>query len=251
MSSDVKQWFGVVTLFPEMFKALNSGIPGRALEKGIVEWQCWNPRDFTKDNHRTVDDRPYGGGPGMVMMAEPLAAAIHGAKEQRSQAKVIYLSPQGQPLTQASLGDMAKGSQEMILVCGRYEGIDQRFIEQHVDEVWSLGDYVLSGGEIAAMALMDGVIRLLPGSLGHEESAQQDSFMQGLLDHPHYTRPETYKGQAVPKVLLSGDHAAIARWRLQQALGRTWLLRRDLLDKLELDDQQQALLNEFIDEHSS
>jgi len=244
--------FDVVTLFAPMFAPLaEQGITGRAVARGLLELACWNPRDYTRDRHRTVDDRPYGGGPGMVMLYEPLREAIRAARAAAAPATpVAYLSPQGRRLDQAGLAELA-GRPGTILVCGRYEGVDERAVRAEVDEEWSIGDYVLSGGELAAMVIIDGVTRLLPGALGHEDSADQDSFVQGLLDYPHYTRPEEVAGMAVPPVLLSGDHAAIARWRLKQALGRTWLRRPDLLEGRALDAEQQGLLEEFIREHET
>lgn len=237
---------GVITLFPEMLDALNYGITGRAIRSGLLAIQTYNPRDYTTDVHRTVDDRPYGGGPGMIMRVEPLQAAILAAKVQLGQhAKVVYLSPQGKRLTQTQVAAFATQS-PLILISGRYEGIDERLITQSVDEECSIGDYVLSGGELAVMVLLDAITRLLPGALGHPASAEEDSFAKGLLDYPHYTRPEEIAGQTVPSVLLSGDHAAIARWRLQQALGRTWLRRPDLLENLPLTQEEQQLLTEFI-----
>jgi tRNA (guanine37-N1)-methyltransferase len=240
----------VVTLFPQMLDAVSAyGITGRAVERGLLSIERWNPRDFTTDRHRTVDDRPYGGGPGMVMMVEPLRAAIREARRHAPEgAPVIHLSPQGRVLDQAGLRELA-ALPGMVLVASRYEGVDERLIAAEVDEEWSIGDYVLSGGELAAMVVIDGVTRLLPGALGHEDSADQDSFVDGLLDYPHYTRPEVIDGDAVPAVLLSGDHAAIHRWRKKQALGRTWLRRPDLLAGLELDQEQKKLLDEFIREH--
>lgn len=240
----------VVTLFPAMFEAISQhGISSRAIEKGLLELAMVNPRDFTTDTHRTVDDRPYGGGPGMVMMVEPLRQAIQAARKASAEpAKVIYLSPQGRPLDQQGLLELSS-RQRMVLVCGRYEGIDERLIQAEVDEEWSIGDYVLSGGELAAMVMIDGVTRLLPGALGHEDSASEDSFMQGLLDYPHYTRPEQIEDMDVPSVLLSGDHQKIRCWRLKQALGRTWLRRPELLTELNLSEEQQRLLEEFIHEH--
>jgi len=236
----------VVTLFPEMFDAISEyGVSGRAIKQGLVELGFYNPRGFTSDRHQTVDDRPYGGGPGMLMMIQPLRDAIDAAKAWAgAEAKVIYLSPQGQTLSQQGATELAAGS-NLVLVAGRYEGIDERLIRSHVDAEISIGDYVLSGGELAAMVLMDAVVRLLPGALGHAQSAQQDSFSEGLLDCPHYTRPEIHDGQKVPDVLLSGNHEKIRRWRLQQALGRTWQRRPDLLDKLDLSDEQQRLLSDF------
>ncbi len=240
----------VVTLFPEMFQAITEyGVSSRALKNNLLQLGFQNPRDYARDRHRTVDDRPYGGGPGMVMMAPPLREAIRGAREKAGPAcRVIYLSPQGRKLDQAGLLELS-GREALVMLCGRYEGVDERLIASEVDEEWSLGDYVLSGGELAAMVLIDGLIRLLPGALGHEDSAEQDSFSDGLLDYPHYTRPEIVDGEAVPEVLLSGDHAAIARWREKQALGRTWLRRPELLDERELSLEQQNLLAEFIREH--
>lgn len=239
---------GVISLFPEMFSALNYGIGGRALKQGLLSLQLINPRDFTEDLHHTVDDRPYGGGPGMVMQAVPLCKAIEKAKKDiGSDATVIYLSPQGKTATQDDVRMLAT-RKKMIFLAGRYEGIDERIIESSVDEEWSIGDYILSGGELAAMVLIDAITRLLPGALGHIDSAQQDSFMTGLLDCPHYTRPEEILGKQVPSVLLSGHHQAIKRWRLKQSLGRTLLRRPDLLSKLELDAEQQRLLAEFIEE---
>ncbi len=239
-------WFGVVTLFPEMFKALECGITGRALKDKLLTLETWNPRDFTHNKHHTVDDRPYGGGPGMVMMAQPLQDAIQAAK-QAAPAKpvVIHLSPQGRHFHQdAAVEWLAK--KNVILVAGRYEGIDERLITSEIDEEWSVGDYVLSGGELAAMTMIDVVTRLIPGALGHEDSAAQDSVTTGLLKYPQYTRPENFKGLGVPDVLTSGDHQAIERWRLKQSLGKTWLRRPDLLTKKTLDKLQLALLMEFI-----
>ncbi len=243
--------FDVVSLFPEMFSVVRDyGVTGRAVERGLVELALWNPRDYARDRHRSVDDRPYGGGPGMVMMIEPLRDAIQAARAASSHdAKVIALSPQGRPLDQSALRNMAT-RQRMILVAGRYEGIDERLIEMEVDEEYSIGDYVLSGGELAAMVLIDGVTRLLPGVLGHADSAQQDSFGRGLLDCPHYTRPEEFEGRRVPDVLLGGNHAYIARWRLQQSLGRTWQRRPELLDSAKLSDEERELLAAFIREQT-
>lgn len=241
---------GVVSLFPEMFDAITQfGVTGRAVTQNKLSVDYWNPRDFTSDKHRTVDDRPYGGGPGMVMKVEPLQGAIEAAKKKLgSNTKVIYLSPQGRKLEQQHLQQLAT-RETMVFVAGRYEGIDERLIAQCIDEEWSIGDYVLSGGELAAMVMIDGVARLLPGVLGDEESAQQDSFMAGLLDHPHFTRPERLLNQSVPKVLLGGDHEAIRKWRLKQSLGRTWLRRPDLLEEALLSSEQKALLEQFIAEY--
>ncbi|MDH5611455.1 MAG: tRNA (guanosine(37)-N1)-methyltransferase TrmD [Gammaproteobacteria bacterium] len=245
--------FHVITLFPEMIEQMcEFGILGRAIKRGIVKLSCWNPRDFTQDRHRTVDDRPYGGGPGMLMKVQPLVDAINAAKQQAGEeARVIYLSPQGQLLNQQAVMKMAEKPEQkqLILIAGRYEGIDERLIKQCVDEEWSVGDYVLSGGEMPALIVIDAVARMLPDVLGDADSAQQDSFMEGLLDCPHYTRPEEVNGQAVPEVLLGGDHKAIDRWRKKQALGRTWLRRPDLLDKLQLNDEQKQWLAEFQQEH--
>lgn len=241
--------FDVVTLFPDMFHAVTRhGITGRAIKRGLVEVGFWNPRDYTHDVHRTVDDRPFGGGPGMVMRVQPLRDAIRDARGAGSGAgRVVYLSPQGRCLDQAALGRMA-ACEHLVLVAGRYEGIDERVIDHEVDEQWSIGDYVLSGGELPAMVLMDGLIRLLPEVLGDADSAQMDSFVNGLLDHPHYTRPEELDGRRVPQVLLSGNHRAIRRWRLKQALGKTWLRRPDLMKAASLDEEQSRLLAEFIQE---
>ena len=240
--------FDVITLFPEMFDAIRLGVTGRAIDKGLAELVLWNPRDYTEDLHQTVDDRPYGGGPGMVMKVEPLLAAIQAAKAQSPTSKVVYLSPQGQRFVQAT-AVAATQTSGIILIAGRYEGIDERVIHSFVDEEWSLGDFVLSGGELPAMVVIDSMIRLLPGALGHAESAEQDSFSDGLLDCPHYTRPENILDQDVPSVLLSGDHEKIRLWRLQQALGRTWLRRPDLLEGRDLNKQEQELLDEFKQAH--
>ncbi|NIB43004.1 tRNA (guanosine(37)-N1)-methyltransferase TrmD [Pseudomaricurvus alkylphenolicus] len=243
----------IVTLFPEMFSAISDyGITSRAIKQGLVELEIWNPRQFTSDRHQTVDDRPYGGGPGMLMMIQPLRDAITEAKAWASNGnteacQVIYLSPQGRQLDQAGATELAEGV-NLVLIAGRYEGIDERLIELEVDAEWSIGDYVLSGGELAAMVLIDSVTRLIPGALGHAQSAEQDSFTDGLLDCPHYTRPEVYEGRTVPEVLLSGNHERIRRWRLQQALGRTWQRRPDLLAKLNLTEEQQALLDLYQQE---
>ncbi|MDH5484851.1 MAG: tRNA (guanosine(37)-N1)-methyltransferase TrmD [Gammaproteobacteria bacterium] len=241
--------FDLVTLFPEMINSVAGvGVLGRAIKNDLVQLACWNPRDYTEDKHRTVDDRPYGGGPGMLMKVEPLRRAIHAAKKAAGNtSKVIYLSPQGKPLTQDAVRAMSK-QVGLILIAGRYEGIDERIIETEVDEEWSIGDYVLSGGELAAMVVVDAVARMLPGVLGDENSAAQDSFMDGLLDCPHYTRPEEIDGHVVPEVLLSGNHSAIEKWRMKQALGRTWLRRPELLNELSLSDEQQQLLQDFLQE---
>ncbi len=240
----------VITLFPEMFDLLTRfGINRRAVEAGALSVHTWNPRDYTSDNYRTVDDRPYGGGPGMVMLVDPLRKAIQAARAAAPGARpVIYLSPQGQPLTQQKLMAL-KGLQGMILLAGRYEGIDERVVQMEVDEEISLGDYVLSGGELPAMVLVEGVARLLPGVLGNEASSDQDSFSQGLLDCPHYTRPEEVAGLRVPDVLLGGNHREIERWRLKQSLGRTWERRRDLMEKVVMSPDQEKLLAEYRKEH--
>lgn len=240
--------FDVITLFPEMvIAAAGYGVTGKAIENDIVRLNAWNPRDFTQDKHRTVDDRPYGGGPGMVMKFQPLFDAVNAAKADgcNGNAKVVYLSPQGRPIKQNLLNE-STSCEQLILVAGRYEGIDERFIGTVCDEEWSLGDYVISGGELAALIVVDGISRLLPGVLGDENSARQDSHMEGLLDYPHFTRPEAVAGLTVPEVLLSGNHADIERWRLKQALGRTWQRRPDLLTNRQLSDLENTLLEEFI-----
>ena len=237
--------FDVISLFPEMFEAMRCGISGRAIERGQVTLELRNPRDYTQDAHRTVDDRPYGGGPGMVMMVEPLRLAIEDARAAAPSSRVLYLSPQGRRLDQSAVRDMA-AEPGLVLLAGRYEGVDERLIEAYTDQEWSIGDYVLSGGELPAMVLMDAVIRLLPGVLGHADSAEQDSYTDGLLDCPHYTRPEEIAGRAVPEVLKSGNHELIRRWRLQQALGRTWLRRPELLEGRALSGEEQDLLDDFI-----
>ena len=242
----------VITLFPEMVNTVTEyGITSRAVKRGLLKVNTWNPRDYTNDNHRTVDDRPYGGGPGMVMMAEPLSAAITDARgefDQGNTPHVIHLSPQGRKLDQQGVMELAQ-RKHLILIAGRYEGIDERVIDKEVDEEWSIGDYVLSGGELPAMVLIDVLTRTLPGALGHEDSASEDSFFDGLLDYPHFTRPEEIDGQQVPGVLVSGNHEDIRSWRLQQALGRTWLKRPDLLESLQLNDEQQDLLESFKQEY--
>ena len=242
----------VVSIFPDFVRTVTEyGVIGRAVEREILNIGYRNPRDFADDVHRTVDDRPYGGGPGMVMKYAPLAAAIGAARDELEAAgPVICLSPQGRPFDQSAAAKLA-ALPGMVLVAGRYEGIDERIIETQVDEELSIGDFVLSGGEIAAMVVIDAVTRLLPGVLGDAESAQQDSFVQGLLDHPHYTRPEEIAGRRVPDVLLSGDHARIARWRYKQALGRSYVRRPELIEKLDLDDEQQRLLEEYLNEHKA
>lgn len=248
--------FDIITLFPQMFDALTQyGITRRAAEQGHYVLKTWNPRDFTIDNYRSIDDRPYGGGPGMVMLAEPLAGAINAARQRQAtsgikKTRVLYLSPQGRLLTHSVVEELvARQDEGLILLAGRYEGVDERLIRQQVDDEVSIGDYVLSGGELAAMVLVDSLVRQLPGVLGDAESAQQDSFVHGLLDCPHYTRPEQFNGEVVPALLLSGKHADIQRWRLQQSLGRTWLRRPDLLAKRNLTKEESRLLAEFQHEH--
>ena len=249
--------FDVITLFPEMFDAITRyGITRRAAEQGNFTLHTWNPRDFTHDNHRAADDRPYGGGPGMVMLAEPLQLAIVAARQNQAQAGVkkscvIHLSPQGRPLNHVVVKELLARDEGLILLAGRYEGIDERLLQKHVDEEISIGDYVLSGGELAAMVVIDSLVRQLPGVLGDAESAQQDSFVHGLLDCPHYTRPEVFQGEGVPQVLLSGHHAEIEKWRLKQALGRTWQRRPDLLAHRQLTKQEARLLAEYQQEQAS
>ncbi len=251
----------VITLFPDEFLPLvDLGVTGRAIRQRVVDLQTLNPRDFAQDKHRSVDDRPYGGGPGMVMAVEPLRSSIRHAREavkagreqghnMQGRPRVSLLSPQGKKLDQGVIQSLA-GRSDLILVCGRYEGIDERLIESEIDEEWSIGDYVLSGGELAAAVMIDAVVRLLPGVLGDELSAAQDSFCDGLLDCPHYTRPESVDGMEVPAVLLSGDHQAIAHWRRKQSLGRTRLRRPDLLQRLELGKEDKVLIAEFLAEQS-
>ena len=242
---------GVISLFPEMFQAITQyGVTSRAVKNGLLDISYWSPRDFAYDKHKTVDDRPYGGGPGMLMMVQPLKDAIHAAKMQLGEdSKVIYLSPQGRKLSQQGICELSKQN-KFILICGRYEGIDERIIETEIDEEWSIGDYVLSGGELPAMVMIDAIARFIPGVLHHDASAQEDSFANGLLDCPHYTRPEVLDGMAVPDILMSGHHEEIRRWRLKQSLGRTWLRREDLLVNLALTDEEQRLLAEFQQEYS-
>ena len=236
--------FDVVTLFPEMFAAITaSGITARALQRRLWRLEAWNPRDFTADAYRSVDDRPYGGGPGMVMLAEPLERALD-ALQAAGGGPVTYLSPQGRKLDHAKVVELA-GREAVTLLCGRYEGVDERLLRRRVDEELSLGDFVLTGGELAAMAVIDAVVRQLPGALGDEESAIQESFADGLLDCPQYTRPEVYAGEQVPDVLLSGHHANIRRWRLKQSLGRTWLRRPELIAARALSEEENKLLEEF------
>ena len=246
--------FDVITLFPRMFEAVTEcGVSGRARDRKLFELVLWNPRDFATNSYRTVDDRPYGGGPGMVMMVEPLEKALNAARQRQRSAgvtrtRVVYLSPQGRLLNHQMVIALAS-LEGLVLLAGRYEGVDERLIGRAVDEEIAIGDYVLSGGELAAMVVMDCIVRQLPGALGDADSASQDSFANGLLDYPHYTRPETYEGAAVPPVLLSGNHAEIARWRLKQALGRTWRRRPDLLESRALSDEERALLEEYRKEN--
>lgn len=248
--------FDVITLFPEMFDAITRfGVTRRATEQGEFALQVWNPRDFTTDNYRTVDDRPYGGGPGMVMLAEPLQKAIEAARQAQAAigmevSRVVHLSPQGRLLTHEVVMELLACGEGLILLASRYEGVDERLIKQHVDEEISIGDYVLSGGELAAMVLMDCMVRQIPGVLNDAESAQQDSFVSGLLDCPHYTRPEVVEGAGVPEVLMSGHHAEIEKWRLKQALGRTWQRRPDLLAAHQLTKQEARLLDEYQQEQA-
>lgn len=252
MSQQAGLWVGVITLFPQMFDAITKfGVTSRAVKQGLLHVECWNPRDFTSDKHNTVDDRPFGGGPGMLMMVQPLTDAIRAAKQAAGgNVHTVYLSPQGRKLDQKGVQELSRYP-KLLLVAGRYEGIDERVIETEIDEEWSIGDYVLSGGELPAMTLIDAVSRLVPGVLGHEESAEQDSFATGLLDCPHYTRPAVLADKEVPPVLLSGHHENIRRWRLKQALGRTWLRRPDMLNALALTKEQRKLLDEFQLEHQA
>jgi tRNA (guanine37-N1)-methyltransferase len=266
-----KMHISIVTLFPKMFEALTEyGITSRALKAGLVKLDYWNPRDFTTDKHHTVDDKPFGGGPGMLMKTEPLQLAIQAARQSvqaglagadftdgsqvngdlRAVVKVVYLSPQGRKLDQNGAEELA-ACENMVLVCGRYQGIDERVLKTEVDEEWSLGDFVISGGELAAMVLVDAMTRLQPGALGAEDSVELDSFAEGLLHCPQYTRPQIVAGEAVPEMLLSGNHEQIRLWRLKQSLGATWNKRPDLLEKLTLDAEQSSLLNEYIDEYEA
>ncbi len=248
--------FDVITLFPQMFDAVSkSGITARALEKGLYQLTLWNPRDFTTDPRKTVDDRPFGGGPGMVMMAEPLEKTIQAARQRQQQAgvtqsRVIHLSPQGQPLTHQKVMQLM-AEPGLILLASRYEGVDERLIRRQVDEEISIGDYVLSGGELPAMVLIDAIVRQIPGALGDVDSAAEDSFVNGLLDCPHYTRPENYENEGVPEVLLSGHHAEIRRWRLKQSLARTRAKRPDLLEHRQLTKEESRLLAEIEQEQDS
>jgi tRNA (guanine37-N1)-methyltransferase len=250
MGSGLVIRFAVVTLFPEMFGAITaSGITSRALQAGLWSLKTWNPRDFTSDNYRTVDDRPYGGGPGMVMLADPIERTLDAVKSGEG-GRVIYLSPQGRRLDHRKVMELSRES-SITLLCGRYEGVDERLLERRAQEELSIGDFVLSGGELAAMALIDAVVRQLPGALGDDASAIEESFADGLLDCPQYTRPETYRDAKVPEVLLSGHHENIRRWRLKQALGRTWLRRPELVEARRLSDEEKKLLDEFQREHGA
>jgi len=248
-------WFGVISLFPDMFAAISSyGMTGRAVSQGLIQLDMWNPRDFTIDNYRRIDERPYGGGPGMVMLIEPLTKAIAAAKARAAElgidAPVIYLSPQGRRFDEQATTELAQ-HKGLILLCGRYEGVDERLIQRLVDQEWSIGDYVLSGGELPAMVIMDALSRRVDGVLGHSQSAEQDSFATGLLDCPHYTRPEVYEGDVVPPVLLSGDHAAIQRWRWRESLKRTLLRRPDLLSSAALNAEQRRMLAQLQQEQAN
>jgi tRNA (guanine37-N1)-methyltransferase len=243
---------GVISLIPEIFDGLKYGVTGRAIEQGLVNIDYWNPRTWATGPYRHVDDKPYGGGPGMVMLYEPLHEAIvHASNKMPKNLKVIYLSPQGKTIKQERLNQIAKNCEPLLFLAGRYEGIDERVIAEHVDEEWSLGDFVLSGGELAAMVYIDALIRLLPGCLNHVNSAKDDSFMNGLLEYPQYTRPAEINGAAVPKVLLSGNHRDIMRWRRKQALGITKAKRPDLLEQLTLSEEDMQLLVEYISEQGS
>lgn len=244
----------VVTLFPEMVENVaRFGVTGRAVERDILRLACWNPRDYSQDAYRAVDDRPFGGGPGMVMMVQPLRDAIRAARQAAGapDTRVIYLSPQGRRLDQSAVNRLVADYSSLVLVAGRYEGVDERLLQTEIDEELSIGDFVLSGGEVAAMVVIDALARQLPGVLGHEDSSREDSFSSGLLEHAQYTRPREIDGLAVPEVLLSGDHAAIRRWREKQALGRTWVKRPDLLEGRELGEEQRRMLDEFKQEHGN
>ncbi len=242
---------GIISLMPEMLTSLRYGVIGKAIEQGLAKVDCWNPRDWADGAYRQVDDKPYGGGPGMVLMYEPLHATInHARKQMLNTCKTIYLSPQGKKIKQNDLNEIVRSKQPLLFLAGRYEGIDERIVENDIDEEWSAGDFILSGGELAAMLFIDALIRLVPGSLGHTCSAEQDSFMNGLLDYPHYTRPASVNGLTVPAVLLTGNHSEIERWRRKQSLGKTWLKRADLLaEAISLTDADQQLLAEFKREY--
>ncbi len=242
--------FNILTLFPDMFKALDYGITGKAIKENLINLSLWNPREFTQDKHQCVDDRPYGGGPGMVMMPGPLQAAIHAVKKNSSEkTTVIYLSPQGKSFNQTA-AETLLAKNNLTLIAGRYEGIDERILQQEVDEEWSMGDYILTGGELAAMVMIDVIARLIPGVVGDEASVSQDSLTSGLLKYPQYTRPEIFNNLSVPDVLLSGHHQHIHEWRLKKSLGKTWLKRPDLLEKKSLSPLESRLLIEFIEEFS-
>ena len=244
-------WMGTVSLLPEIFQALNNGVIGRAIEHQKIQVHHWQVRDFTEDTHRTVDDKPFGGGPGMILMAEPLYQAISAAKKAApSPAKVIHLTPQGKSFNQAAATNMAQAGTPLIFVCGRYEGIDERLIESCVDEEWSIGDFIITGGELAAMTMIDAISRLIPGVLGHHASAEQDSFSDDLLEYAHYTRPAVWRGESAPAVLMDGNHQEIANWRQKQRLGRTWLRRQTLLNQTTLNPFEQKLLSQFLSEHN-
>jgi len=240
----------VVTLFPAMFEAVTeSGVTGRARERGLYGMVLWNPRDFSSNSYRSVDDRPYGGGPGMVMMAEPLEKALSAARQRQlscgvKKPRMLHFTPQGRVLDHALVLQLA-AEQGLVMLAGRYEGVDERLVARTIDDEISIGDYVLSGGELAAMVVIDSVVRQLPGTLGAADSAEQDSFVNGLLDCPHYTRPEVYEGERVPAVLMSGNHAQIERWRLKQSLGRTWQRRPELLEKRGMSKEERTLLDEY------
>lgn len=241
---------GVISLIPEMFAGFTSGVTGRAIGQNLAKIDLWNPREWSTRPYGQIDDKPYGGGPGMVMMYEPLSKAIQFAKERMpASCKTIYLSPQGKAVQQSDLNQVVQHNQSLLFIAGRYEGIDERIIQHYVDEEWSIGNFVLSGGELAAMVFIDAILRLLPGVLGHEDSAEQDSFMNGLLDHPHFTRPASIDGMEVPRVLLSGNHKDIERWRRKQALGNTWLKHPGMLENIDLSDLDKQLLVEFKCEH--
>jgi tRNA (guanine37-N1)-methyltransferase len=248
--------FDVITIFPEMFDALaDHGITRRALDEKVFELKTWDPRDFTSDNYRRVDDRPYGGGPGMVMLPDPLQACIDAAKARQREAgvevpKVVLMSPQGEQLGEELVKELAS-EPGLVVIAGRYEGIDERLVDRSVDREVSIGDYVTSGGELPAMVMIDCIVRRLPGSLNDAGSATQDSFSDGMLDWPHYTRPEQWQDAKVPEVLLSGNHAAIARWRRKQALGRTWDRRPDLVDEAKLSREDRQLLEEYRKEQQA
>lgn len=245
-------WIGVISLFPNMFNSIiNYGVISRAIHNGLLNLQCWNPREFTCNKYRTVDKPPYGGGSGMILMGQPFLEAIKAAKKHsgRQTTKVIYLSPQGNLLNQYGVKKILN-NQRIILVCGRYKGIDERLIDIEIDEEWSIGDYILTGGELPAMVIIDSISRLIPGVLGrHVDSINEDSFTHGLLSGPQYTRPKVFNNIKVPQILLSGHHAKIRRWRLKQSLGRTWIRRPELLQKIILDDEQKKLLIEFQTEY--